>query len=58
MEFTMKPIGEIHSPFTDKNQTPIQPSRLQAVGQGVTFQQVEGVRMHPSRVSWGLPLRR
>ena len=33
MEFTMKPIGVIHSPFTDKSQTPIQASRSQAVGQ-------------------------
>lgn len=32
MEFVMKPIGVIHSPFTDKAQTPIQPSRSQAVG--------------------------
>jgi tRNA-Thr(GGU) m(6)t(6)A37 methyltransferase TsaA len=28
----MKPIGVIHSPFTDKAQTPIQPTRSQAVG--------------------------
>ncbi len=33
MEFMMKPIGVIHSPFTDKGQTPIQASRSQAVGQ-------------------------
>jgi tRNA-Thr(GGU) m(6)t(6)A37 methyltransferase TsaA len=33
MEFTMRPIGVIHSPFTDKKQTPIQPSRSQAIGQ-------------------------
>lgn len=32
MEFMMKPIGVIHSPFTDKKQTPIQPTRSQAVG--------------------------
>ena len=32
MEFMMKPIGGIHSPFTDKAQTPIQPTRSQAVG--------------------------
>ncbi len=32
MEFRMKPIGIIRSPFTDKTQTPIQPSRSQAVG--------------------------
>ena len=30
--FTMHPIGVIHSPFTDKSQTPIQPSRSQAIG--------------------------
>jgi len=28
----MRPIGVIHSPFTEKKQTPIQPSRSQAVG--------------------------
>ena len=32
-QFTMEPIGVIHSPFTDKNQTPIQPTRSPAVGQ-------------------------
>jgi len=32
MEFMMKPIGVIHTPFTDKSQTPIQPTRSQAVG--------------------------
>jgi tRNA-Thr(GGU) m(6)t(6)A37 methyltransferase TsaA len=32
MEFTMKSIGVIHSPFTDKAQTPIQPTRSQALG--------------------------
>ena len=32
MEFVMHPIGVIHSPFTDKSQTPIQPSRSQAIG--------------------------
>ena len=32
MEFVMHPIGIIHSPFTDKAQTPIQPSRSKAVG--------------------------
>ena len=30
--FTMHPIGVIRSPFTDKSQTPIQPSRSQAIG--------------------------
>jgi tRNA-Thr(GGU) m(6)t(6)A37 methyltransferase TsaA len=33
MGLIMKPIGVIHSPFTDKSQTPIQPSRSQAIGQ-------------------------
>lgn len=32
MEFLMRPIGIIHSPFTDKSQTPIQASRSQAKG--------------------------
>lgn len=32
MEFIMHPIGVIHSPFTEKEQTPIQASRSQAVG--------------------------
>ena len=32
MKFTMTPIGVIHSPFTDKAQTPIQPTRSQAAG--------------------------
>ena len=32
MEFTLKPIGTIHSPFSDPAITPIQPTRSQAVG--------------------------
>jgi len=32
MEILMRPIGVIHSPFTDKSQTPIQASRSQARG--------------------------
>ncbi len=32
-ECAMRPIGVIHSPFTDKKQTPIQPTRSEAVGQ-------------------------
>ena len=32
MEFTMRPIGVIRSPFTDKRSTPIQPSRSDAIG--------------------------
>jgi tRNA-Thr(GGU) m(6)t(6)A37 methyltransferase TsaA len=33
MEFVMHPIGEIHTPFTDKRETPIQASRTTATGQ-------------------------
>jgi tRNA (adenine37-N6)-methyltransferase len=32
MEITMHSIGIIHSPFNEKNQTPIQSSRSQAIG--------------------------
>jgi tRNA-Thr(GGU) m(6)t(6)A37 methyltransferase TsaA len=32
MEFIMKPIGVLHSPFTEKEQTPIQPTRSNASG--------------------------
>jgi tRNA (adenine37-N6)-methyltransferase len=32
MEFTFRPIGVIHSPFTEKDKTPIQASRSQAIG--------------------------
>lgn len=32
MELIMRPIGIIHSPFLEKEQTPIQPSRSQAQG--------------------------
>jgi tRNA-Thr(GGU) m(6)t(6)A37 methyltransferase TsaA len=32
MEITFRPIGVIHSPFTDKQDTPIQPTRSRAVG--------------------------
>jgi tRNA (Thr-GGU) A37 N-methylase len=33
MEITLRPIGIIHSPFTEKDKTPIQASRSQALGQ-------------------------
>jgi len=32
MQFVMKPIGVIHSPFTERDQTPIQAALSQAVG--------------------------
>ncbi len=45
MEFVMCPIGIIHSPFTEQRQTPLQPSRSQAVGQvEVQPEFVEGLR--------------
>jgi tRNA (adenine37-N6)-methyltransferase len=37
MEFTMRPIGVIHSPFTDKSQTPIQSSISKAIGRVEVF---------------------
>ena len=33
LEFLMRPIGVILTPFTDEAQTPIQPTRSQAIGQ-------------------------
>jgi tRNA-Thr(GGU) m(6)t(6)A37 methyltransferase TsaA len=33
MEFIMQPVGIIHSPFTEKDKTPIQASRSQTIGQ-------------------------
>ena len=42
MEFIMKPIGVIHSPFTDKSQTPIQPTRSQAIGRVEVFPEFAG----------------
>lgn len=45
MEFTMRPIGVIHSPFTDKDLTPIQSTRSQAVGKVEVFSEfAEGLR--------------
>jgi tRNA-Thr(GGU) m(6)t(6)A37 methyltransferase TsaA len=37
MEFIMRPIGVIHSPFTDISQMPIQASTSDAVGQVAVF---------------------
>jgi tRNA-Thr(GGU) m(6)t(6)A37 methyltransferase TsaA len=43
-EFTMHPIGVIHSPFTDKAQTPIQPTRSQAIGRVEVYPEfIEGL---------------
>lgn len=42
MEFIMKPIGVIHSPFTDKEQTPIQSMRSHASGQVEVFPEFAG----------------
>jgi tRNA-Thr(GGU) m(6)t(6)A37 methyltransferase TsaA len=37
MEIVMRPIGMIHTPFTDTGQTPIQSSTSDAVGQVVIY---------------------
>ena len=37
----MRPIGIIHTPFTEKDQTPIQPSRSQAVGSVEVYPEFE-----------------
>jgi len=42
MEYVMRPIGVIHSPFTDKGLTPIQPSRSQAIGRVEVFPEYAG----------------
>ena len=45
MEFVMRPIGVIHSPFTDTKQTPIQPTRSQAIGQVIVHPEfVQGLQ--------------
>ena len=45
MEFTMRPLGVIHSPFTDRSQTPTQSWRSQAVGQVEVYPEfVEGLK--------------
>jgi tRNA (adenine37-N6)-methyltransferase len=45
MEFTIKPIGVIHTPFIDKTQTPIQPTRSRELGQVEVYPEyAEGLR--------------
>ena len=45
MEFVMRPIGEIHSPFIDKRDTPIQASRSTTRGQVEVYPAyVDGLR--------------
>jgi len=39
MNFTFTPIGVIHSPFLDKKDTPIQPTRSRAAGQVEVFEE-------------------
>jgi tRNA-Thr(GGU) m(6)t(6)A37 methyltransferase TsaA len=41
MEFVMRPIGMISSPFKDKSRTPIQPTRSKAIGQVSVFPEYE-----------------
>lgn len=42
MEFIVKSIGTIHSPFIDKKQTPIQPTRSRAIGRVEVFPEFAG----------------
>ena len=45
MEFTIHPIGIIHTPFTKKEETPIQPSRSEAIGRVEVYADyVEGLQ--------------
>jgi len=45
MEFVLRPIGEIHTPFIDKRDTPIQASRSTAIGQVEVYPAyVDGLR--------------
>ena len=41
MGIVMRSIGIIHTPFTEKDQTPIQPSRSQAVGSVEVYPEFE-----------------
>jgi tRNA (adenine37-N6)-methyltransferase len=41
MEFLMKPIGVIHSPFGDKKSTPIQSVRSEAAGEVIIYPEFE-----------------
>jgi tRNA-Thr(GGU) m(6)t(6)A37 methyltransferase TsaA len=41
MEIVMRPIGVIHSPFTDPDQTPIQSSASEALGQVEVYPEFE-----------------
>jgi len=42
MEFRMKPIGVLHSPFTKKEETPIQPTRSNSSGYVEVFPEFAG----------------
>ena len=45
MEFVMRPIGEIHTPFSEQRDTPIQPTRSTARGQVEVYPAyVDGLR--------------
>jgi len=45
MEYVMRPIGVIHSPFDEASQTPIQSSRSQSIGQVEVYPEyVEGLQ--------------
>jgi len=45
MEFKLKPIGVIHSPFKDEEKTPIQPMKSDAIGRVEVFEEfAEGLQ--------------
>jgi len=45
MDFVMRPIGILHSPFEEKEQMPIQASRSKAIGQADLYPEfVEGLK--------------
>jgi tRNA (adenine37-N6)-methyltransferase len=68
MEFIIQSIGTIYSPFTETSQTPIQPSRSQAVGQVSVFPEfaegladLEGfshiILLYAFHCAWGYELK-
>lgn len=52
MDINMRPIGLIHTPFTAKDQTPIQSSRSQAVGSVEVYPEFEEGLLDIERFSY------
>lgn len=51
MEFTLRPIGIIYSPFKEKEQTPIQVTQSQAIGSVQNMPDFD-ICMENMRVGW------